>query len=179
MKALVIKGWLLQILSGMHYLHTQVHDEDGTLSPFIHFDLKCEHIFMQANTAILKIGALELGTFIQNSSPSSFDGTAGFMPPEIWKQNANDVKTDVYAYGMCALEVITKTPPYAECMTGVEVFARQIQVHVGSMLTHSLTRSLTHSLINMARECCHNHSFDWLARLSELPSLPRCNCNSA
>jgi serine/threonine protein kinase len=74
MKSLVIKGWMLQILSGLHYLHTQTVDDDGTESPFVHMDLKCEHIFMQANTAILKIGALELGTFIQNSSPSSFDG---------------------------------------------------------------------------------------------------------
>jgi serine/threonine protein kinase len=50
------------------------------------------------------------------------------MPPEVWKQPSYDFKTDVYAYGMCALEMLTKTAPYSECVTGVEVFARQVQV---------------------------------------------------
>lgn len=73
MKPVVLKGWLLQILSGLHFLHTMLDDE-GNLSPFIHLDLKPENLFMQPNTATLKIGTLETGIFIQNSAASSFDG---------------------------------------------------------------------------------------------------------
>lgn len=49
------------------------------------------------------------------------------MPPEL----ANDQiekRADVYAFGMCALEMFTFKYPYGECYTSYQIFGRQLSV---------------------------------------------------
>jgi WNK lysine deficient protein kinase len=48
-KLKVIKKWCVQILEGISYLHA--HDP-----PIIHRDLKCDNIFVNGNTADIRIG---------------------------------------------------------------------------------------------------------------------------
>lgn len=126
MKPNVLKRWLLQILSGLHFLHS-LKDEEGNPTPYIHFDVRCDNIFIRPNTSKLKIGALEQSIFIASSYPAAFDGTPGFMPVEAYHQSLNDVKADIHAFGMAALEMFTKAMPYSECNSSLEVFAKQLQ----------------------------------------------------
>jgi len=51
----VIKKWCIEILQGLNYLHTQ-------LTPIIHRDLKCDNIFINANSGDIRIGDLGLST---------------------------------------------------------------------------------------------------------------------
>jgi serine/threonine protein kinase len=51
----VLKRWAWQILQGLVYLH-------GHNPPIIHRDLKCDNIFVNGNTGIIKIGDLGLAT---------------------------------------------------------------------------------------------------------------------
>ncbi len=51
----VLKRWAYQILQGLLYLHG--HDP-----PVIHRDLKCDNIFVNGNTGVIKIGDLGLAT---------------------------------------------------------------------------------------------------------------------
>ena len=37
---------------------------------------------------------------------------------------AYDEKVDVYAFGMCALEMITKELPYAECQNPAQIYRK-------------------------------------------------------
>ena len=103
-KLRVIKGWCQSILSGLVYLHEQK-------CPIIHRDLKCDNIFINANSGDIRIGDLGLSTPLNNSYTSSVLGTPEFMAPELYEEHY-DCKIDIYAFGMCMLEMITQELPY-------------------------------------------------------------------
>merc|ERR1712137_128197 len=92
MKSSVLQNWLDQILKGLIFLHS-------CDPPWLHRDLRCENIYIRSNIGQLKIGGLELGVFMQNSHPAEFDGTPGYMPPELIT-NRFEKLSDVYAFGM-------------------------------------------------------------------------------
>ena len=51
---------------------------------------------------------------MNNSYTSSVLGTPEFMAPELYEEHY-DTKVDIYAFGMCVLEMITMERPYIEC----------------------------------------------------------------
>jgi WNK lysine deficient protein kinase len=51
----VLKRWAWQILQGLVYLH-------GHNPPIIHRDLKCDNIFVNGGSGVVKIGDLGLAT---------------------------------------------------------------------------------------------------------------------
>lgn len=63
----VIKRWSEQILSALHYLHSQ----DPSV---IHRDLKCDNIFINGNSGVLKIGDLGLSTSLRRNFAQSLIG---------------------------------------------------------------------------------------------------------
>lgn len=50
-------------------------------------------------------------------------GTPEFMAPELYDEKY-DEKVDVYAFGMCVLEMISKETPYSECANAAQIFKR-------------------------------------------------------
>ncbi|CAD8052835.1 unnamed protein product [Paramecium primaurelia] len=108
-KLKVIKNWCRQILLGLEYLHKQ---------KIIHRDLKCENILIDTNNNELKIGDLGLSIQLQSSFTSSVLGTPEFMAPEIYQEHY-DTKVDIYAFGMCLLEMVTGVKPFCECKGGI------------------------------------------------------------
>ncbi|TDH66919.1 hypothetical protein CCR75_001907 [Bremia lactucae] len=115
----IIKRWCIQILEGLHYLHNQ-HP------PVIHRDLKCDNIFVNGNTGDLRIGDLGLSTQLavdKRSKAQSVLGTPEFMAPELYDESY-DEKVDVYAFGMCVLEMVTKEVPYSECINPAQIYKK-------------------------------------------------------
>ncbi|POM68531.1 WNK protein Kinase, partial [Phytophthora palmivora] len=115
----IIKRWCLQILEGLHYLHSQN-------PPVIHRDLKCDNIFVNGNTGDLRIGDLGLSTQLavdKRSKAQSVLGTPEFMAPELYDESY-DEKVDVYAFGMCVLEMVTKEVPYSECINPAQIYKK-------------------------------------------------------
>ncbi|KAG0520168.1 hypothetical protein BDA96_08G050100 [Sorghum bicolor] len=105
MKAM--RRWAIQILTGLEYLHSQ--------NPaIIHRDLKCDNIFINGNHGKVKIGDFGLATFMQQQKTRSIKGTLEFMAPELYTGNYNEL-VDIYAFGMCMLELVTCEHPYSEC----------------------------------------------------------------
>lgn len=104
----VIKGWCIEILQGLVYLH------DQKPHPIIHRDLKCDNIFINSNSGEIRIGDLGLSTPMQNSFTTSVLGTPEFMAPELYEE-CYGTSVDIYAFGMCVLEMITLERPYKEC----------------------------------------------------------------
>nr|CCA14558.1 serine/threonine protein kinase putative [Albugo laibachii Nc14] len=115
----IIKRWCLQILEGLHYLHCQ--------NPaVIHRDLKCDNIFINGNTGDLRIGDLGLSTQLavhKQSRAQSVLGTPEFMAPELYDESY-DEKVDIYAFGMCVLEMVTKEVPYIECLNPAQIYKK-------------------------------------------------------
>jgi WNK lysine deficient protein kinase len=107
-KLRVIKQYCIEILNGLCYLHE--HEP----KPIIHRDLKCENIFINANTLDIRIGDLGLSTPLEKTYTASTLGTPNYMAPELYRENY-DTAVDIYAFGMCVLEMVTQDKPYSEC----------------------------------------------------------------
>eukprot|EP01083_Nonionella_stella_P251060 866648_1 len=123
------KSWCIQILDALHYLHSS--------SPvIIHRDLKCDNIFIDGPSGNITIGDLGLSTQYGKSSNilstthkstkgMSIVGTPEFMAPEFYGTDTHyDEKVDIYAFGMCVLEMISKKYPYEECANQIQVIRK-------------------------------------------------------
>ena len=115
----VIKGWCKEILNGLIYLHEQKPH------PIIHRDLKCDNIFINSNSGEIRIGDLGLSTPMQNSYTNSVLGTPEFMAPELYEESYG-TKVDIYAFGMCVLEMITLECPYKECSNPAQIYNKVV-----------------------------------------------------
>ena len=115
-KPKVLKSWSRQILKGLHYLHTRE-------PPIIHRDLKCENVFINGNNGQAKIGDLGLATVKHRDYASSVLGTPEFMAPELYDERY-DEKVDIYSFGMCVLEMVTREYPYAECTNQAQIYRK-------------------------------------------------------
>lgn len=91
--------------------------------PIIHRDLKCDNIFINSNSGEIRIGDLGLSTPMNNSYTSSVLGTPEFMAPELYEEHY-DCKVDIYAFGMCMIEMITQSLPYKECMSPAQIYKK-------------------------------------------------------
>lgn len=112
-----LKKWSRQILEGLLYLHS--HDP-----PVIHRDLKCDNIFVNGNQGEVKIGDLGLAAILfQARSAHSVIGTPEFMAPELYEEEYNEL-VDIYAFGMCMLELVTFEYPYAECINAAQIYKK-------------------------------------------------------
>nr|XP_054595675.1 serine/threonine-protein kinase WNK1 isoform X15 [Nothobranchius furzeri] len=116
MKIKVLRSWCRQILKGLHFLHTRA-------PPIIHRDLKCDNIFITGPTGSVKIGDLGLATLKRASFAKSVIGTPEFMAPEMYEEKYDEL-VDVYAFGMCMLEMATSEYPYSECQNAAQIYRR-------------------------------------------------------
>jgi WNK lysine deficient protein kinase len=128
----IVKRWSRQILKGLQYLHS--HDPS-----IIHRDIKCDNIFINGAHGEVKIG--DMGTAkmkigkkytVIGEHFSACDltpsGTPEFMAPEMYEEKGYSEKVDVYAFGMCLLEMVTGEYPYNECTNAAQIYKKVTQV---------------------------------------------------
>lgn len=113
-----IKNWGRQILWGLHYLHSHS-------PPIVHRDLKCDNVFVNGNHGEVKIGDLGFATILQQGTAKSVIGTPEFMAPELFEDEYNEL-VDIYAFGMCMLELVTCECPYSECKNAGQIYKKVI-----------------------------------------------------
>ena len=116
-KMRVIKQYCIEILNGLCYLHE--HEP----KPIIHRDLKCDNIFINSNNVDIRIGDLGLSTPLERTYTTSMVGTPNYMAPELYQEHY-DTAVDIYAFGMCVLEMVTYEKPYSECNTFEQIFCK-------------------------------------------------------
>ncbi|KAF4704417.1 Serine/threonine-protein kinase wnk4, partial [Perkinsus olseni] len=143
LKVKVIRMWCKQILEGINYLHNQLK------VPVIHRDLKCDNIFINGSDGKVLIGDLGLSTALQHASvATSIVGTPEFMAPELYEEKYGP-PVDIYAFGMCLLEMVTRKFPYAECTTPGQIYKKVIN---GEM-PESLERIKNKELKRIIEQC--------------------------
>lgn len=119
----VVKKYCRQILSALAYLHRGVAESpEGPKKPIIHRDLKCDNIFIDGPTGDVKVGDFGLAEFFDRGlgedckqAPGTMEGTMGFIAPELLQEQPYTERVDVYAFGMCVLEMATNEYPFSEC----------------------------------------------------------------
>ncbi|XP_054861143.1 serine/threonine-protein kinase WNK4-like isoform X2 [Amphiprion ocellaris] len=116
MKLKLLQRWSFQILKGLQFLHSRS-------PPILHRDLKCDNIFITGPTASVKIGDLGLATLKRASFAKSVIGTPEFMAPEMYEEKYDEA-VDVYAFGMCILEMATSEYPYSECHNAAQIYRK-------------------------------------------------------
>ena len=116
-----LRKWARQILEALDYLHTAFDH------PIVHRDIKCDNIFINGNLGEVKLGDLGLSTMMTQTHAASVLGTPEFMAPEMYGETYNE-KVDIYAFGMCILEIYTGQYPYQECQNPGQIFRK---VHEG------------------------------------------------
>eukprot|EP00960_Hanusia_phi_P052402 761430-Hanusia_phi.AAC.5 len=112
----MVRKWSKQILSALKYLHEEVTFEDPpgsgnwVVRPIIHRDLKCDNIFINGNLGEVKIGDLGLSTMMSQTHAATYNE-----------------KVDIYAFGMCILEIFSDEYPYSECTNPAQIFKKVSQ----------------------------------------------------
>lgn len=167
----VWKRWLRQILSALSYLH-------GCDTPIVHGNLSCDTIFIQHN-GLIKIGSVAPDT-IHNHVKTYRDERRNmhFIAPEYGKPgHVIDCAVDIYAFGICALEMAalelhdTEGPVLREniykAIDGLELphqkdfirrclaenpaerpTARDLLLHPGLFVVHSLKLLSAHCMVD-------------------------------
>ncbi|XP_053340222.1 serine/threonine-protein kinase WNK2 isoform X1 [Clarias gariepinus] len=146
MKPKVLRSWCRQILKGLHFLHTRT-------PPIIHRDLKCDNIFITGPTGSVKIGDLGLATLKRASFATSVIGTPEFMAPEMYEEHYNEA-VDVYAFGMCMLEMATSEYPYSECQNAAQIYRKV----TSGVKPASYTKVVVPEIKEIIGECICYHS---------------------
>lgn len=115
----IVKRWCRQILKGLVYLHSHQ-------PTIIHRDIKCDNIFINGAHGEIKIG--DMGTAeMKIDKKYTVIGTPEFMAPEMYEEKGYSEKVDIYAFGMCLLEMVTGEYPYNECTNAAQVFKKVTQ----------------------------------------------------
>lgn len=115
-KLKVIRRWCHNLLEGIAYLHDQ-------RPAIMHRDLKCDNIFINGHVGEVKIGDLGLSGVKEHAVAQSVIGTPEFMAPELYEESYTE-KVDIYAFGMCMLEMVTMEYPYSECSNPAQIFRK-------------------------------------------------------
>jgi len=143
---------LLQIASGLNYLH-------GSEVEIIHGDLKAENVFVDED-GTLRIGDFGLSRMLCNQSlwvtaATHAAGTVRWMSPELINgSSATSTKeSDVYAFGMTAVEIFTGQHPFPSCSNDGQVLMAVVIEKRGP----ERPTGIEDSLWSFVKDCC---SFD-------------------
>jgi WNK lysine deficient protein kinase len=145
----IIKRWSRQILKGLYYLHS--YDP-----PIIHRDIKCDNIFINGAHGEVKIG--DMGTAKMKLGKNyTVIGTPEFMAPEMYEENGYNEKVDVYAFGMCLLEMVTGEYPYSECKNPPQIYKKVIN----GIKPESLSRVRDPQVLEIINSCICQENERW------------------
>ncbi|KAI6148891.1 hypothetical protein BKA82DRAFT_22651 [Pisolithus tinctorius] len=109
---------LQDIASGLDYLHS--HE----LGPIVHGDLKGLNVLVSSDHRAL-LSDFGLATLSTSTFTMTVDikrgGSCHWMAPELLDECPASMESDVWSYGMTALELFTRAVPYPNCRSSANV----------------------------------------------------------
>jgi serine/threonine protein kinase len=106
---------ILQVLVFVYYTNFE-----SMLSRFV-----CHTVFVNGHVGEVKIGDLGLSAVIAAEKAESVIGTPEYMAPELYEESYTE-KVDIYAFGMCLLEMVSMDYPYSECKGPAQIMKKAI-----------------------------------------------------
>ncbi|XP_019180168.1 PREDICTED: receptor-like cytosolic serine/threonine-protein kinase RBK2 isoform X2 [Ipomoea nil] len=108
---------------GLAYLHEECQRR------IIHRDIKAANVLLTQDFEA-QISDFGLAKWLPDKwshlTVSQFEGTFGYLPPEFFMHGIVDEKTDVYAFGVLLLEIITGRPALDEANNSVVMWAKPL-----------------------------------------------------
>jgi len=115
---LAMNKWGRNILSGLHYMHSQT-------PPIVHRDLRCDYVFINGNNGEVKIADLGRASFMHlggEKSGSARDRQGfNYMAAEMYDSKYTTA-ADIYSFGLLLLELATMRRPYDEWTNDADLF---------------------------------------------------------
>ncbi len=85
----------------------------------MHWDLKSANVFLNKD-GTSKLGDMNVSKVAQKGLSYTQTGTPYYASPEVWWDEAYDIKSDIWSLGCVLYEMITLKPPFwAEDMQGL------------------------------------------------------------
>uniref|UniRef100_A0A803MT68 non-specific serine/threonine protein kinase n=1 Tax=Chenopodium quinoa TaxID=63459 RepID=A0A803MT68_CHEQI len=110
-----IKGWCRQILSALEYLHSRT-------PMIIHRDVKGENILIDGVSGKIKLADFGFAVPYEDET-HNVAGTLSYMSAEDLNGEQSE-KSDIYAFGMCVLQMMTEEPLYSEFRSKYELLGK-------------------------------------------------------
>ncbi|KAK2995554.1 hypothetical protein RJ640_014951 [Escallonia rubra] len=153
----------LGIASGLSYLH------EGCQRRILHRDIKAANILLKEDFEP-QISDFGLAKWLPDQwthlTVSQFEGTFGYLPPEFFMHGLVDEKTDVYAYGVLLLELITGRPALDKTQKSLVMWAKPIldmknvEELVDPLLAGAYDSEQMNRILLTAACCLHQSSTD-------------------
>jgi WNK lysine deficient protein kinase len=108
----------------------------------VHRDIKPDNIFI-TNDGDVRLGDFGLSCRSESDKQRTVLGTPEFMAPEIY-EGKYSAKVDIYAVGLCVLQMVTGKPPFDEVKTAAQVLLAVTRGQVPEALNniiHAPTRA--------------------------------------
>ena len=103
---------------------------------------------VSGSTGEVRIGDFGLSVTRHATHVESVLGTPEFMAPELYDEKYSEL-VDVYAFGMCVLEMSTKEYPYQECSNAAQIWKR-----VSSGQKPEVLQRIRDTSLRAFIECC-------------------------
>lgn len=179
-----LKNWSRQILEGLSYLHRHdppvIHRDLKCDNIFVNGnqgevkigDLGLAAILRKARSAHSVIGEvlvqfanfcvyprLQLFVlfrwYLKRAILYLISGTPEFMAPELYEEEYNEL-VDIYAFGMCLLELVTFEYPYVECANAAQIYKKvtAVRSYLSCRLLCSLFPCCPSNIITLSFMSC-------------------------
>lgn len=140
-----IRRWLLQIITGLKFMH------DKNL---IHRDLKCNNIFLDEHERA-KIGDFGLAKILeQTEEANTLCGTIGYMAPEVCKNMPYSFPADIWSLGVILYELISLEPPFKSKNSNMLSIVHNICEREPTPLSGDYSEELTNLCYWMLKKNC-------------------------
>jgi len=151
----------LGVASGISYLH------EGCQRRIIHRDIKSDNILLTEDFEP-KITDFGLAKWIPDQwtqlTVMELEGTLGYLPPEFFMHGTVDEKTDVYAFGILLLELITGRPVIDDSHQSLMMWAKPTLISknyaelVDPSLGDAYDSEQMNQMVMVASICIHQSS---------------------